>query len=422
MPFILRGPFFALANVNCWITFAIVKNYRTKTFTMKNPLLEEKIVVNIDGNIKEAIDALFEDFMELFFPDMSPLVDFTEKPVALEQEFQGILSFAHRKKIVDKLYQLTMKSIDKKTKSKAKSVKELILLHTEAETSPKNFFVKRMFLYAAVAITKHDKPLTALVIYTGKNVPKQPNFFKMTCFGTEISYFFRYYAVAEQNENALIASKNIFSLIILAIKYVIDSPDDYAKRFAFKKKLFSLLVEREIPLEKRKKLLIFVNEILRIPNEMQNDFIKFAQFKIDNNMATKNHNNSVKERLKQSEKEINDIYSQVFYGAPLNVVLERKTAELKAEVTAKVTAEVEAKVTAEVEAKVTAEVEAKVTAEVEAKVTAEVEARKDAEAAKRTKATVLHLYHALGLSLIQISETVDLNVDSVQSIIHSDKN
>jgi DNA-directed RNA polymerase specialized sigma24 family protein len=118
--------------------------------------------------------------------------------------------------------------------------------------------------------------------------------------------------------------------------------------------------------------------------------------------------------LKQSEKEINDIYSQVFYGAPLNVVLERKTAELEAEVTAKVTAEVEAKVTAEVEAKVTAEVEAKVTAE--------VEARKDAEAAKRTKATVLHLYHALGLSLIQISETVDLNVDSVQSIIHSDKN
>lgn len=249
---------------------------------MKKTAEKEKIVVDIDGTIKEAVDELFEDFMAMFFPDMEPLVDFSEKPIAVEQEFQGILSFASgKKKIVDKLYLLTMKPVLKKgtknskggRKNARKRVKELVLLHTEAETSPKRFFVRRMFIYAAVAIAKYEKPITALVIYTGKNVPKEPNFFKMSCFKTELSYRFRHYAVVEQKEEDLIASKNVFALVILAIKYVIDSPNDFAKRFAFKKKLFGLLVERDIPLEKRRKLLIFVNEILRIPKTLQNNFV-----------------------------------------------------------------------------------------------------------------------------------------------------
>jgi hypothetical protein len=81
------------------------------------------------------------------------------------------------------------------------------------------------------------------------------NLFEMSCFQTKLSYLFRHYAVCEQKEEDLIASDNVFALIILAIKYVIDSPNDYAKRFDFKKKLFKLLIERNYDTKTQKILL-----------------------------------------------------------------------------------------------------------------------------------------------------------------------
>lgn len=366
---------------------------------MTKPNTEEKIIVDLDGNIKEATDTFFDDWLAFFFPNLHPLVDLSVAPIPLEQEFQGIIAFASgKKKIVDKLYQITMKpvikTVGRSKKAVQKPVKEIILLHTEAETSPKSTFTRRVFLYAAVAIAKYHKRLTALVIYTGKRVPKNRNYFEMSFHGTLLRYVFNVYVVAEQKEEDLIKSENIFALIILAIKYVIDSPNDYAKRFGFKKKLFSLLLERNYPLEKRRKLITFVNEILRIPEDLQNDFIKFAYSEVRNNMKTKKIDNSVKARLKQSEKEWADAFTELFYGAPVETLLEKNTVSVTEAVTEAVTANVTSKVTA-----------------------AEREI-----ARKKTRAIVLHLYHTIGLSVNQIAETVDLNNSSIEAIInHGDK-
>ncbi len=360
---------------------------------MKKPTTREKIIVDLDGNIKEAIDAFFDDWLLFFFPNLHPLVDLSVAPIALQQEFQNIIAFASgKKKAVDKLYQITMKPVEKTVgrgkKAVKKPVKEIILLHTEAETSPKSTFTRRVFLYAAVAIAKYHKRLTALVIYTGRKVPKNRNYFEMSFHGTLLHYLFNVYVVAEQSEEDLMKSDNIFALIILAIKYVIDSPNDYAKRFGFKKKLFSLLLERNYPVEKRRKLIIFVNEILRIPEDLQNDFIKFAYAKVhnnnnDNDMKTQKIDNSVKGRLKRSEKEWADAFTELFYGAPVEKLLEKNTTS----VTESVTADVTAKITA--------------------------------AAQKKMDGIVLHLYHTIGLSVGQIAETVDLKSSNVEAIINA---
>ena len=348
---------------------------------MTKPIEEEKIVVDLDGNIKEAIEQLFEDWIEFFFPEMYPKVDFSKKPVSLQQEFQNIITFpSGNKKIVDKLFEVTMKSVLKTVKSgtetKIKTIKEIILVHVEAETSPKSAFVRRMFLYAAVAIAKHNRVLTALVMYTGKRVPKRRNAFEMSCYGTSLYYAFNAYVVAEQDEEALIESNNIFALIILAIKYVIDSPNDYAKRFAFKKKLFELLLERNYPYEKRRILMTFVKEIMKLPTALEKDFLTFAKIKVDNKMTTKKQQDTVKARLKQAEKEWANLFAEVFYGAPVEVLLENKAVEVTKEVTKEVTA-------------------------------------------KKNRAVVLHLYHTIGLSVSQIAETVDLSIGEVQGILNS---
>jgi hypothetical protein len=345
---------------------------------------EEKIIVDIDGNIKEALDEFLDDWILFFFPDMHPNVDRGVKPVPLQQEFQNIITFASgKKKILDKLYQVTMKPVLKNVKEGKKTVqkpvKEVILLHTEAETSPKATFTRRVFLYAAIAIAKYNRRLTALVIYTGKTVPKNRNFFEMSFYGTILRYVFNVYVIAEQKEEDLIKSDNIFALIILALKYVIDSPNDYAKRFGFKKKLFQLLLEKDYPLEKRRKLMPFIKEILRLPTDLEKDFITFAKNITEIKMATKNKKigKSFEARLKESDKEWSDFFTEVLYGAPVDVLLENKTAE----------------------------------------VTAEVMAKRDAE----MQGVVLHLYHTIGLSFIQIAGTVNMSVESVQDIIKNHK-
>jgi hypothetical protein len=47
---------------------------------------EERVIVDIDGNIKEALDEFFEDWVEFFLPKMHPHIDFTQKPIPLQQE------------------------------------------------------------------------------------------------------------------------------------------------------------------------------------------------------------------------------------------------------------------------------------------------------------------------------------------------
>jgi hypothetical protein len=127
--------------------------------------------------------------------------------------------------------------------------------------------------------------------------------------------------------------------------------------------------------------MLFVKEILRLPTELEKDFITFAKIKVENKMATKKIDNSVKGRLKQAEKEWGDIFAEVQYGAPVDVLLKNNTDA----------------------------------------VTADVIAKKDAEAAKKMQSVVLHLYHTLGLTVSQIAGTVDMSIDSVQNIINTHK-
>ena len=248
--------------------------------------------------------------------------------------------------------------------------------------------LKRCFF--SISLCRYqNKPITALVIYTGKKVPKRPNSYEMACHGTKLSYWFNYYAVAEQNEADLIANKNIFALIILAIKYVIDTPNDYAQRFAFKKKLFGLLVERNYPYEKRRKLMIFVKNIMRLPNILEKDFITFAKIKVDNDMKAKKQEPTIKEQWKQAEKEWGEIFTEFMYGPPVDVLPEQEEGEITANIAA---------------------------------ITVDVAKKIQAEANRKTQGAVLHLYHTIGLTVNQIAESFDFSVAKVQEIINADKN
>jgi hypothetical protein len=54
------------------------------TKSTKEEQNEEKIIVDVDGNIKEALDEFLDEWVLFFFPDMHPHVDRGVKPVSLQ--------------------------------------------------------------------------------------------------------------------------------------------------------------------------------------------------------------------------------------------------------------------------------------------------------------------------------------------------
>ena len=130
-----------------------------------------------------------------------------------------------------------------------------------------------------------------MAIFTGKAPSAEHKVYAHEAYGTETTYKFNTYVVAEQNEAVLIASDSLFDLAILAIKYTLDTEGDDGQRFKFKRKLFELATNRgNIPIDKLHKLLTFVGEYMDLPPNLENEFRAatpyFESFKSSTKMHT----------------------------------------------------------------------------------------------------------------------------------------
>ena len=66
--------------------------------------------IDWDGAWKEAIQQLLPAFLELLFPDVYALIDWTQEPVFLEQELRQVTRRAKRRKgAVDKLVRVRLR-------------------------------------------------------------------------------------------------------------------------------------------------------------------------------------------------------------------------------------------------------------------------------------------------------------------------
>ena len=221
---------------------------------------------NIDGHWKEMITEFFQDFVAFFLPHLYPYVDFSYPPEFLDTELQNILeSIGVHKRILDKLVQVRLKNGQTKW----------ILIHIEVQSYFEKLFAERMFLLFAMIYAKFRQKITAIVIYTNKKTPKLFDRFEHDTFGTHILYKFLAYKVAQQKEEELLKSDNIFALFVLANLYVTQTGKKDRKRLLLKEKLVELATERLIDLDKIKRLLIFVDGIMKLSQDLEEEFKTF---------------------------------------------------------------------------------------------------------------------------------------------------
>jgi hypothetical protein len=223
-----------------------------------------EIRINYDANWEIISGKFVKEFIQYFLPKLYRQVDWSVPPEFLEQEMHEIVEDSIEKKILDKLIKFRLKSGEDKW----------IFVHTEFQGE--GGIGERMFTYFRRILDKYGKDITALVIYTGSSVPRNPNKYKYESFGTKVTYEYNTYIVKNQKEATLIKDKNPFSIVVLANLYTVNTTDDEVKRLEFKKKLFEIANFRNYDLEKTTELFIFVKELMQLSSKLEKEFDNFV--------------------------------------------------------------------------------------------------------------------------------------------------
>ena len=214
---------------------------------------------------KSIVTEHFEDFLEMFLPELHQQTDYNVPIRFLEQELKAV--------VIDK----TLKQADKLVGVRLKSGEDKwVFVHIEFETSHKPITKERMYDYHSRIKEKYGRDITALVIYTGREVPANPSIYEKTTFGTTISYKFNTYIINEQDAEELKANQNPFSIVVLANLFTLKTYGKYQERLTFKEQIYVLARQRKYSDDKTHKLILFLTELMRLPKDLNRQFEEYV--------------------------------------------------------------------------------------------------------------------------------------------------
>jgi len=212
---------------------------------------------------KSIIESLTKEFVEFFFPDLYPQIDFTKDYAFIEQELQKLFpESSTTRRYNDKLLKVYLKD----------ETEVWILIHIEIQGYNDASFAERMFEYYYRIYDRYRKPTVALAIFIDENKSYQPAQFNRDFAGTVLNYKYLTYKILNVSERKLLHSKNPFSLVVLAAKYAMTAKKDVERLSKFKFKLIRLLLERGYNFEIINKIFTFVDTLIRLPDNLQLEY------------------------------------------------------------------------------------------------------------------------------------------------------
>lgn len=212
---------------------------------------------------KGIIQDLFDDFIKFFFSDVIETFDLSKECQFLDKEMEQICLAGDIRapKFIDKLIKIFTRV----------EPEDSMMLHVEVQDQKVLGFEERMYNYYYRIVDRHKQPVAAIVILTGTNSKFKPAQYRARCLDTELSYDFRVYRIADQQEEALLSHDNPFALVILTVllaqqfkklqrKQSNRNDLEWIDEELFRRKLRLLenLLDRNLPLPKQRKLLHFL--------------------------------------------------------------------------------------------------------------------------------------------------------------------
>jgi hypothetical protein len=212
---------------------------------------------------KGIIQDLFDDFIPFFYGDAVEAFDLSKECQFLDKELEQICPGADIQdpKFIDKLIKIYTLS----------DLQKCMMLHVEVQDQKVTGFEERMYTYYYRIADRHKLPVAALVILTGTNSQFKPEGYRTRCLDTTLSYDFRIYRIADQQEEALLSNDNPFAFVILTV--LLAQKIDKLRRkknnrkddkqldeelLSLKLQLAEHLLDRKLPLAKQQTLFCFL--------------------------------------------------------------------------------------------------------------------------------------------------------------------
>jgi hypothetical protein len=223
------------------------------------------MTADYDSPWKEALDAYFEPFLALLFPEVHRQVDWPRGYESLDKELQQVVREAEvGRRYVDKLVKVWTKD----------GTECWVLIHVEVQTTREADFPKRMYVYNYRLFDRYNRPVASLAVLADDSPTWRPTDFRNSLFGCEAGIRFPAVKLLDfaAHTDLLEASTNPFASVVLAHLKAQETHNDPASRHAWKVRLVRGLYERGFSARDVRELFRVIDWLMELPPPLENIF------------------------------------------------------------------------------------------------------------------------------------------------------
>lgn len=217
-----------------------------------------------DSVWKEVLDAYFVEFLAFFFPQAHQDIDWERGYEFLDKELEKITQDSEiGKRLVDKLVKVYLKN-GKET---------WVLIHVEVQGHEEEGFDERIHTYNYRILDRYKHKAVSFVILTDTNRKFRPKGYEFKLWDFTNICKFPTIKLIDYNKkwDALEANPNPFAVVVMAqLKALkVKKPNE---RFDWKLRLIRMLYERDYSRQQIINLFRFIDWLIRLPKDLEQDF------------------------------------------------------------------------------------------------------------------------------------------------------
>lgn len=218
-----------------------------------------------DSPWKEILKGYFKDFLAFFLPDAHDGIDWGCDPEFLDKELDRITREAESgNRRVDLLVKVWLLGGD-----------ELwVLIHVEVQGNRDPHFAERMFVCQCRAFDLYKRFVVSLAILADEEKSWRPSSFGYQMWGSKVSFQFNALKLLDYMPrlDLLESSTNPFAIVTLAHLTGKQTKNQPAERFQQKMCITRMLYERGFSRQQIVDLFRFIDWVLSLPEELDNQF------------------------------------------------------------------------------------------------------------------------------------------------------
>jgi hypothetical protein len=223
------------------------------------------VSADYDSPWKEALDAYFEPFLALLFPQVHRQIDWSRGYESLDKEFQQVVREAEvGRRYVDKLVKVWT----------TEGVECWVLIHVEVQTTRDTEFPRRMYVYNYRVFDRYNRPVASLAVLADDDANWRPTDFSSSLFGCEAGIRFPSVKLLDfaAHEGMLETSSNPFAQVVLAYLKARETQGDPASRHGWKVRLVQNLFERGFSAKDVGELFRLIDWMMILPPPLERVF------------------------------------------------------------------------------------------------------------------------------------------------------